>query len=76
MDAQTQQALRDFQKANDLPATGVLDEKTANKLGVNISRDQSPGKPVPQRESGTTGSVPGSGTGSGNPSTPPRSPVQ
>jgi hypothetical protein len=37
MDPQTQQALREFQKANDLPATGVLDEKTAAKLGVTMS---------------------------------------
>ncbi len=37
MDAKTQQALRDFQKANDLPATGTLDEKTAAKLGVDKS---------------------------------------
>jgi peptidoglycan hydrolase-like protein with peptidoglycan-binding domain len=37
LDPQTQQALREFQKANDLPATGVLDEKTAAKLGVNMS---------------------------------------
>jgi putative peptidoglycan binding protein len=37
LDAKTQQALRDFQKANNLPATGVLDEKTAEKLGVNKS---------------------------------------
>ena len=35
MDAKTQQALRDFQKANDLPATGTLDEKTVAKLGVD-----------------------------------------
>lgn len=35
MDTKTQEALRDFQKKNNLPATGVLDEKTAAKLGVN-----------------------------------------
>ena len=34
MDAKTQQALRDFQKSNNLPATGVLDDRTAEKLGV------------------------------------------
>jgi len=39
MDAKTQQALRDFQKANNLPATGVLDDKTADKLGINKSSD-------------------------------------
>jgi hypothetical protein len=37
LDPQTQEALRQFQKANDLPATGVLDEKTAAKLGVTMS---------------------------------------
>lgn len=39
MDAKTQQALRDFQKANNLPTTGVLDDKTADKLGINKSSD-------------------------------------
>jgi peptidoglycan hydrolase-like protein with peptidoglycan-binding domain len=39
MDAKTQQALRDFQKSNDLPATGVLDDKTSAKLGINKSSD-------------------------------------
>jgi hypothetical protein len=37
LDPQTQQALREFQKGNDLPATEVLDEKTAAKLGVTMS---------------------------------------
>jgi peptidoglycan hydrolase-like protein with peptidoglycan-binding domain len=44
LDPQTQQALREFQKANDLPATGVLDEKTAAKLGVTTS---TPGRSMP-----------------------------
>ncbi len=35
-DPPTQQALQDFQKKNNLPATGVLDEKTAAKLAVNL----------------------------------------
>src|SRR4030095_1687157 len=34
LDAKTQQALRDFQKSNNLTPTGVLDEKTKEKLGV------------------------------------------
>jgi Putative peptidoglycan binding domain len=42
MDAQTQQAIRDFQKANNLPVTGVLDEKTAAKLGVNMKGSTTP----------------------------------
>ena len=39
MDAKTQQALRDFQKSNNLPMTGVLDDKTAEKLGVSKNSD-------------------------------------
>ena len=41
MDEKTQQALRDFQKVNNLPATGVLDAQTANKLGVNMDSGKS-----------------------------------
>jgi peptidoglycan hydrolase-like protein with peptidoglycan-binding domain len=37
MDAKTQEALSEFQKANNLPATGVLDERTAEKLGVALN---------------------------------------
>lgn len=66
MDAQTQQALRDFQKANDLPATGVLDEKTASKLGVVIDS----GKSLPQRERGNTGSENSSGKSGSSSSIP------
>ena len=36
LDGKTQQALRDFQKANKLPVTGVLDPQTAEKLGVTL----------------------------------------
>ena len=35
LDEQTQEALAKFQKQNNLPATGVLDEKTAARLGVD-----------------------------------------
>ena len=52
MDAKTQQALRDFQKANDLPATGTLDEKTAAKLGVDKN---STGRSLPDRERSKSG---------------------
>lgn len=64
MDAKTQQALRDFQKVNNLPATGVLDAKTAEKLGITLDS----GKSVPPSErgssSGASGSVGGGVSGS------------
>jgi hypothetical protein len=44
LDPRTQQALSEFQKANNLPATGVLDEKTAAKLGVTMGTQ---GKSLP-----------------------------
>jgi carboxyl-terminal processing protease len=37
MHARTQEALREFQTANDQPETGVLDQKTADKLGIKLS---------------------------------------
>lgn len=36
MDGKTQQALRDFQKAHNLPVTGTLDPQTAQKLGITL----------------------------------------
>lgn len=36
MDAQTQQALRDYQSRNKLPVTGAVDQGTADSLGVVI----------------------------------------
>ena len=59
MDDKTQQALRDFQKVNNLPATGVLDAKTAAKLGVNLDSGKARGT------TGASGSASGNaGTGS------------
>lgn len=60
LDSKTQQALRDFQKANKLPVTGVLDAQTAEKLGVTTEKGAIPGRapsgsslpkdsPMPQR---------------------------
>lgn len=40
LDEQTQDALAKFQKQNNLPPTGVLDDKTAAKLGVDSKRDK------------------------------------
>jgi len=37
LDQETQEALANFQKQNSLPATGMLDDKTAMKLGVDLS---------------------------------------
>jgi peptidoglycan hydrolase-like protein with peptidoglycan-binding domain len=37
MGIQTQQALRNFQQANGLPATGTLDAQTAKALGISTS---------------------------------------
>jgi Putative peptidoglycan binding domain len=55
LDAQTQDALRDFQKSQNLPATGVLDDKTASKLGVNLNQDE---RSLPQRDRGGTAPMP------------------
>jgi hypothetical protein len=41
MHARTQEALRQFQTANDLPVTGVLDQKTADKLGIKLRSEKS-----------------------------------
>jgi peptidoglycan hydrolase-like protein with peptidoglycan-binding domain len=49
MDPKTQQALSEFQKANDLPATGVLDKKTAEKLGVMLN-DHKGAEPRQERQ--------------------------
>jgi hypothetical protein len=57
MDAKTQQALRDFQKANNLPVTGVLDQKTAQQLGITLEGQGS----TPRSAPGGTTTQPGSG---------------
>jgi hypothetical protein len=36
LDQETQEAVAKFQKQNSLPATGVLDDKTLAKLGVDL----------------------------------------
>jgi peptidoglycan hydrolase-like protein with peptidoglycan-binding domain len=50
LDGKTQQALRDFQKANKLPVTGNLDPQTAEKLGVTLNEKGS----IPQRGPGSS----------------------
>lgn len=39
--AGTQDALRQYQKANNLPVTGVLDQRTAETLGIEIRKSDS-----------------------------------
>jgi peptidoglycan hydrolase-like protein with peptidoglycan-binding domain len=51
MHAKTQEALREFQTANDLPATRVLDQKTADKLGIKLKGDK---KFTPQQRQEST----------------------
>ena len=36
IDTQTQSAISQFQRDNNLPATGTVDEQTAKRLGVEI----------------------------------------
>lgn len=66
MDEKTQQALRDFQKINNLPATGILDEKTAAKLGITIDSKAGETKAGgASGSSGVSGGVGGSTGGAG-----------
>lgn len=51
LDSKTQQALSEFQKSNSLPPTGVLDDKTAEKLGVSKNKSSSS---MPERSSSST----------------------
>src|SRR5215470_4803882 len=57
LDSKTQQALRDFQKANKLPVTGTLDPQTAEKLGITTggagpAQPRSQDSPVPKAKGG------------------------
>jgi peptidoglycan hydrolase-like protein with peptidoglycan-binding domain len=60
MNEETRQAIRAFQKANNLTATGTLDQETAQKLGVSVS--------------GSAGTGSSSGSGTQSPYTPGSSP--
>lgn len=64
MDEKTQQALRDFQKVNNLPATGVLDSQTAAKLGITLDEGKSSGATGSTGASGSAGSASKSGSSS------------
>jgi hypothetical protein len=67
MDSKTQQALRDFQKANKLPVTGMLDQETAKKLGITLGKDSGSsmqqGQPsMPRGAMPDSSAIPNSGT--------------
>lgn len=68
MGPKTQQALRDFQKAQGIQATGRLDAKTMQSLGVEGGRTSSTG------ESSTSGSASPSASGSSTGSSSTTSP--
>ena len=47
--SQTQEALRNFQAANNLPVTGVLDTRTQAALGVAVRGTTKPDVPPPDQ---------------------------
>jgi hypothetical protein len=63
MDAKTQQALRDFQRANKFSVTGVLDQQTAQKLGITLGSG-STGRPGQENALPQTNRTPTTGAGS------------
>ncbi|HKY07170.1 MAG TPA: peptidoglycan-binding protein [Candidatus Binatia bacterium] len=65
MDEKTQQALRDFQKVNNLPATGVLDAQTAAKLGISIDSKSGGASGSSGVSGGASGGASGSVGGTG-----------
>lgn len=74
MGQKTGQALRDFQKKNNVKATGVLDEETAQKLGVSLNGGGKPaGKPEGMsREKGSEGKAPARKGAGGESATEPK----
>jgi peptidoglycan hydrolase-like protein with peptidoglycan-binding domain len=65
MDVKTQEALRQFQKSNNLPVTGMLDSQTAAKLGIRFGDAHDQDRPIdrdanPQGPEPNTGSRPNS----------------
>ncbi len=62
---ETQQALEQFQKKNNLQQTGQLDEQTEAKLGMSEAQQQSGSSMPPSGMSGSSGQSNSSSTGSG-----------
>jgi peptidoglycan hydrolase-like protein with peptidoglycan-binding domain len=73
MNEETREAIREFQKANNLSVTGTLDQETAQMLGVSVSGSAGTGKKGASPRSKSGSSSPGSGgtenSGSGSGST-------
>jgi hypothetical protein len=46
IDSQTQSAISQFQRDNNLPATGTVDEQTAKQLGVEVTPSSSKAQPM------------------------------
>ncbi|MGH7793949.1 MAG: peptidoglycan-binding domain-containing protein [Candidatus Binatia bacterium] len=61
MGPKTQQALRAFQKSENLQVTGRVDEKTASALGVEVAGGSGSSSTSPSMESKGSGSSLGSG---------------
>ena len=56
IDTQTQSAISQFQRDNNLPATGMVDEQTAKELGVKIMPSQRSDR-QPMEQSGSESSL-------------------
>lgn len=50
MSSQTKQAISEFQRESNLPVTGTVDEKTAERLGVEIGSSWSDGRTMEQKD--------------------------
>jgi len=72
MNAETREAIREFQKANNLSVTGTVDEETAQKLGVSVSGSAGTGasEVAPRSEHKSGGGASGAGFGSGSSGSP------
>ena len=53
---QTAEAVKNFQRKNDLPQTGQLDQQTLSKLGINLSSSGSSGSSSGGQQQSSSGS--------------------